>query len=93
MMFKTLEEANEWRLEQEKKMQELNTAYEGLQNKLGEAEASLSEKQKEIDGLKIKNYEFLTQLTAQIATSTESQEEAQEAEVNFDDFLKNFQEE
>lgn len=89
-MFKTLEEANEWKLEQEKKMQELNTAYEGLQNKLGESEASLVEKQKEIDGLKIKNYEFLTQLTAQIATSTESQEEDQETEVNFDDFLKNF---
>lgn len=89
-MFKTLEEANEWKLEQEKKMQELNTAYEGLQNKLGEAEASLSEKQKEIDGLKIKNYEFLTQLTAQIVSPAESQEETQEAEVNFDDFLKNF---
>ena len=89
-MFKTLEEANEWKLEQEKKMQELNTAYEGLQNKLEESKASLVEKQKEIDGLKIKNYEFLTQLTAQIATSTESQEEDQEAEVNFDDFLKNF---
>lgn len=89
-MFKTLEEANEWKLEQEKKIQELNTAYEGLQNKLKETEGSLSEKQKEIDGLKIKNYEFLTQLTAQIATPTESQEEEQEAEVNFDDFLKNF---
>ena len=89
-MFKTLEEANEWKLEQEKKMQELNTAYEGLQNKLGEAEASLSEKQKEIDGLKIKNYEFLTQLTAQIVSPAESQEETQETEVNFDDFLKNF---
>ena len=89
-MFKTLEEANEWRLEQEKKMQELNTAYEGLQNKLGESEASLSEKQKEIDALKIKNYEFLTQLTAQMANPSEVQEEAQEAEVNFDDFLKNF---
>ncbi len=89
-MFKTLEEANEWKLEQEKKMQELNIAYEGLQNKLGETEASLVEKQKEIDGLKIKNYEFLTQLTAQIVSPAESQEETQEAEVNFDDFLKNF---
>ena len=89
-MFKTLEEANEWKLEQEQKMQELNTAYEGLQNKLGETEASLVEKQKEIDGLKIKNYEFLTQLTAQIVSPAESQEETQEAEVNFDDFLKNF---
>lgn len=89
-MFKTLEEANEWKLEQEKKMQELNTAYEGLQNKLGEAEASLVEKQKEIDGLKIKNYEFLTQLTAQVVSPAESREETQEAEVNFDDFLKNF---
>ena len=65
-MFKTLEEANEWKLEQEKKMQELNTAYEGLQNKLGESEASLVEKQKEIDELKnqaIKAYENI-QLTA-----------------------------
>ena len=89
-MFKTLEEANEWRLEQEKKMQELNTAYEGLQHKLGESEASLVEKQKEIDGLKIKNYEFLTQLTAQTVNSSEVREETQEVEVNFDDFLKNF---
>lgn len=89
-MFKTLEEANEWKLEQEKKMQELNTAYEGLQSKLGESEASLVEKQKEIDGLKIKNYEFLTQLTAQIASPAEKQEQAKEPEVNFDDFLKNF---
>lgn len=89
-MFKTLEEANEWKLEQEKKMQELNTAYEGLQNKLGESEASLVEKQKEIDGLKIKNYEFLTQLTAQTVPPVEKQGQPKEPEVNFDDFLKNF---
>ena len=89
-MFKTLEEANAWKLEQEKKMQELNTAYEGLQAKLGETETSLSEKQKEVDGLKIKNYEFLTQLTAQLETPTETQQTTQEPEVNFDEFLKNF---
>lgn len=89
-MFKTLEEANAWKLEQEKKMQELNTAYEGLQAKLGETETSLSEKQKEVDGLKIKNYEFLTQLTAQMETPLEPQQTTQEPEVNFDEFLKNF---
>ena len=89
-MFKTLEDANAWKLEQEKKMQELNTAYEGLQAKLGETETSLSEKQKEVDGLKIKNYEFLTQLTAQMETPLEPQQTTQEPEVNFDEFLKNF---
>lgn len=89
-MFKTLEEANAWKLEQEKKMQEINTAYEGLQAKLGETETSLSEKQKEVDSLKIKNYEFLTQLTAQMEAPLEPQQTPQEPEVNFDEFLKNF---
>ena len=37
-MFKTLEEANEWKIEQEKKYNDLKLAHEGLQSKLNETE-------------------------------------------------------
>lgn len=89
-MFKTIEEANEWKVEQEKKYAQLETAYQGLQNKLSQSETSLSEKQKEVDDLKIKNYEFLTQLNAQYSNETDPKGKSENEPVNFDDFLKEF---
>ena len=89
-MFKTIEEANEWKIEQEKKYAQLETAHQGLQNKLEQTETSLSEKQKEVDSLKIKNYEFLTQLNAQYSDEAETKGKSEDETVNFDDFLKDF---
>lgn len=89
-MFKTIEEANEWKVEQEKKYAQLETAHQGLQNKLEQTETSLSEKQKEVDSLKIKNYEFLTQLNAQYSNEPGTEDTPKDETVNFDDFLKEF---
>ena len=41
-MFKTLEEANEWKVQKEKELNDLLTANEGLKNKLSEVEATVS---------------------------------------------------
>ena len=90
-MFKTLEEANEWKLEQEKKYNQLLTAHEGLQTKLGETEKLIEEKASEIDRLKIKNYEYMEQISVQQAEPTPiGGQEPQEPEVNFNDFLSKF---
>ena len=71
-MFKTLEEANEWKVQKEKELNDLLTAHEGLKNKLSEAEESISLKDDEINKLKIKNYEYLEQIS--ITNSGQSNE-------------------
>lgn len=90
-MFKTLEEANEWKIEQEKKYNDLKLAHEGLQSKLDETEKMVQEKVSEIDRLKIKNYEYMEQISVQQADTTPiGGQEPQEPEVNFNDFLSKF---
>lgn len=90
-MFKTLEEANEWKLEQEKAYNDLKLAHEGLQSKLSETEKMLTEKASEIDRLKIKNYEYMEQLSVpQSNTSQNGEQTSQEPSINFDEFIKKF---
>ena len=58
MTFKTLEEANEYQIEMEKKLQESKQALEGLQLKYESLETDFNNSNEEIKRLKIKNYEL-----------------------------------
>lgn len=89
-MFKTLEEANEWKLEQEKAYNDLKLAHEGLQSKLSETEKMLTEKASEIDRLKIKNYEYMEQLSVPQNTPQNGEQTPQEPSIDFDEFIKKF---
>ena len=90
-MFKTLEEANEWKVQKEKELNDLFTAHEGLKNKLSEIEATVSSKDDEINKLKIKNYEYLEQIS--ISNSGQANEPTKpedNSEINFEEFLNKF---
>ena len=89
-MFKTLEEANLWKIEQEKKYNDLKLAHEGLQSKLNETEKMVQEKVSEIDRLKIKNYEYMEQISVQNDGTSSPDEKQKDDEIDFDDFLKKF---
>lgn len=88
-MFKTLEEANEWKVQKEKELQDLLTAHEGLKNKLSEHENLITSKDEEINKLKIKNYEYLEQISVTNNPVTEPKTE-ENSEINFDEFLNKF---
>lgn len=89
-MFKTLEEANEWKVEQEKKYNELKTAHEGLQTKLADTEKIVTERNSEIDRLKIKNYEFLEQIAVNQSNTPPPVDgvNTEPTEFDFDGFMK-----
>lgn len=90
-MFKTLEEANEWKIQKEKELNELITAHEGLKNKLSEVEEVVSLKDTEINKLKIKNYEYLEQISiTNSGQSNEPTKTEENSEINFDEFLNKF---
>ena len=90
-MFKTLEEANEWKVKKEKEINDLLTAHEGLKNKLSEAEKSISSKDDEINKLKIKNYEYLEQISISNSGQTNEQTNTEDnSEINFEEFLNKF---
>lgn len=90
-MFKTLEEANEWKVNKEKELQDLLTAHEGLKNKLSETENIISSKEEEINKLKIKNYEYLEQISVTNTKTEENKTNTEEnSEINFDEFLNKF---
>ena len=86
-MFKTLEEANEWKVQKEKELNDLLTAHEGLKNKLSEVEATVSSKDDEINKLKIKNYEYLEQISISNSGQTNTEDNS---EINFEEFLNKF---
>lgn len=65
MTFKTLEEANAYKLDMEEKYLTLETAKQGLENKLAEAEQKNEDYLKEVNRLKIKNYEYFEKLSVQ----------------------------
>lgn len=89
-MFKTLEEANEWKVEQEKKYNELKTAHEGLQTKLADTEKIVTERDSEIDRLKIKNYEFLEQIAVNQSNTPPPVDggNTEPTDFDFDGFMK-----
>lgn len=88
-MFKTLEEANEWKLEHEKKYKDLETAHEGLKTKLADTEKLVTEKASEIDRLKIKNYEYMEQISVTKGNTPNDDDNSNPEEFNFNEFIKN----
>ena len=90
-MFKTLEEANEWKVQKEKELNDLLIAHEGLKNKLSEVEATVSSKDDEINKLKIKNYEYLEQISITNSGQTNELTKPEDnSEINFEEFLNKF---
>ena len=73
-MFKTIEEANEYKLEMEEKYKSLELAKQGMESKFTNEKTELEKKleevnslvknsEQEIERLKIKNYEYFEKLT------------------------------
>lgn len=88
-MFKTLEEANEWKLQHEKEFNDLKTAHEGLKTKLADTEKQVIEKASEIDRLKIKNYEYMEQISVSKENLPKDDDNSNPEEFNFNEFIKN----
>lgn len=89
-MFKTLEEANEWKLNHEKELNDLKVAHDGLKTKLADTEKMVTEKNSEIDRLKIKNYEYMEQIAVSQnqPPSPVDGENNGSSDFNFDEFMK-----
>ena len=94
MTFKTLEEANEYQIEMEKKLQESKQALEGLQLKYESLETDFNNSNEEIKRLKIKNYEYLEQIPRgnAIPNSQEPNEvdETKEKIISINDIMNDF---
>lgn len=92
MAFKTLEEANAYELEMEKKYSDLSTAHEGLKTKLSETEKVVNDSQSEIERLKAKNYELfeLISVTNTNDNSQSNEDEPSDDGVSLDDVINNF---
>lgn len=90
MEFKTIEEAQEYikKIEDEKK--NLNDLIENQKVVMSEKENSISSLNEEINRLKIKNYELFEQIPVTGQTKSDSSSKKDEAEIDIDYILKNF---
>ena len=90
MEFKTIEEAQEYikKIEDEKK--NLNDLLENQKVVMSEKENNISSLNDEINRLKIKNYELFEQIPVTGQTKTDSSSKKDEAEIDIDYLLKNF---
>ena len=90
MEFKTIEEAQEYikKIEDEKK--NLNDLLENQKVVMSEKENNINSLNDEINRLKIKNYELFEQIPVTGQTKTDSSSKKDEAEIDIDYLLKNF---
>lgn len=65
MAFENLEQANEFELKANKEIAELKQQIENQKALITEKETSVNDLSKEVDRLKIKNYEYFEQLSSQ----------------------------
>lgn len=91
MEFKTIEEAQEYikKIEVEKK--NLNDLLENQKVVMSEKENNISSLNDEINRLKIKNYELFEQIPVNGQTKTDKSNKKDEAEIDIDYLLKNFE--
>lgn len=91
MAFETIEQANEFELKANKEITDLKQQLENQKSVLREKEETEQKLSKEIERLKIKNYEFFEQISNQSTTENHSgSEQGQEDnEPTIDDILKN----
>ena len=92
MPFKTLEEANAYELEMQEKYASLETAKQGLETKLADVEKTNEEYLKEVNRLKIKNYEYFEKLSVQNkgTNNTSTEDEDDDEPIKLDDVIKDF---
>lgn len=90
MEFKTIEEAQEYikKIEDEKK--NLNDLLENQKVVMSEKENNINSLNDEINRLKIKNYELFEQIPVNGQTKTDTSNKKDEAEIDIDYLLKNF---
>ena len=90
MEFKTIEEAQEYikKIEDEKK--NLNDLLENQKVVMSEKENNINSLNDEINRLKIKNYELFEQIPVNGQTKTDKSNKKDEAEIDIDYLLKNF---
>ena len=90
MEFKTIEEAQEYikKIEDEKK--NLNDLLENQKVVMSEKENNINSLNDEINRLKIKNYELFEQIPVDGQTKTDKSNKKDEAEIDIDYLLKNF---
>ena len=90
MEFKTIEEAQEYikKIEDEKK--NLNDLLENQKVVMSEKENNINSLNDEINRLKIKNYELFEQIPVDGQTKTDKSNKKDEAEIDINYILKNF---
>lgn len=92
MAFETIEQANEFELKANKEITELKQQLENQKTVLREKEETEQKLSKEIERLKIKNYEFFEQISNQTINSENhsgSNNRQEDNEPSIDDILKN----
>lgn len=91
MAFETIEQANEYELKAKKEIAELKQQLENQKTVLSEKEETEQKLSKEIERLKIKNYEFFEQISNQSTTENHSgsNNRQEDNEPSIDDILKN----
>ena len=90
MEFKTIEEAQDYikKIEDEKK--NLSDLLENQKVVMSEKEKNITSLNDEINRLKIKNYELFEQIPVVGQTKTDKSNKKDEAEIDIDYLLKNF---
>lgn len=93
MAFETIEQANEFELKANKEITELKQQLENQKTVLREKEETEQKLSKEIERLKIKNYEFFEQISNQSTTEnhSSSNNRQEDNELSIDDILKNIE--
>lgn len=86
MAFENLEQANEFELKANKEIAELKQQLENQKALITEKETSVSDLSKEVDRLKIKNYEYFEQLSTQ-PISTQNKGKSQDDEYTLSDLI------
>lgn len=92
MAFETIEQANEFEIKANKEIAELKQQLENQKTVLTQKEESEKELSKEIERLKIKNYEFFEQISNQNTNKDNhsgSHKRQEDNEPTIDDILKN----
>ena len=92
-MFENLDEANEYIVNLEKEKNELKTQLENqktlIDSTTEENKATIDKLNKEIDRLKIKNYNYFEQITNNTSTTTQNNNQVKNSSLSIDELIKN----
>ena len=86
MAFETIEQANEFELKANKEIAELKQQIENQKALISEKETNVNDLSKEVDRLKIKNYEYFEQLSSQ-PTNLENNSKSHDNEYTLSDLI------